>query len=47
MRPYACMTELVSDTHRLVNWKMFRFELNATQGEDRPDVRTSCGLTLV
>lgn len=26
---------------------MFPCELNATQEEGRPDVRTSCGLTLV
>lgn len=47
MRLSACTTELVADTHRLVNWKMFRFELNTTQGDDRSNVRTSWGLTLV
>lgn len=43
----TCTTGLLYCTHRLVDWKMFPCELNATQDEGGPDVMTSCGLTLV
>lgn len=47
MRLSTWSTGLVYCTHKLVDWKMFLCEHNATQDEGRPDVITSCGLTLV